>query len=83
MHSISVFIAQNTGEALHEFLKAGTYLVLFLFLLFYVVPQKNSREYFLKVIVVFTLIHSLIGVVQSLNIFSEFVEAKQLDTGLS
>ncbi len=72
LQALSVFVAQNTGEALHEFLKAGTYLILFLFLFLYVVPQRSSREYFLKTLVVFTIIHSFIGVVQSLNIFSEF-----------
>ncbi|MDA3883300.1 MAG: O-antigen ligase family protein [Bacteroidales bacterium] len=71
LHGISIFIAQNTEESLHEFLKTGSFFVFFIFLLLYIVPQKDSRTIFLKVMVLFTLLISVIGIVQALNLFSE------------
>ncbi|MEA3448109.1 MAG: O-antigen ligase family protein [Bacteroidota bacterium] len=71
LQGVGFFFAQNTGESLHEFLKTGSFFVLFFFLLLYIVPQKGSRTIFLKIMVLFTLLISIIGIVQALNMFSE------------
>lgn len=71
LQGLGIFIAQNTGESLHEFLKAGSFLVFFIFLLLYIVPQKDSRTIFLKIMVLFTVLISFVGIVQSIKVFSE------------
>jgi O-antigen ligase len=87
LQGISISYAQNTGEAFHEFLKTGSLYVFFLFMMLYVVPQKNSREIFLKVMVIFSLIISITGIIQALNIFSEngfsFNNARYIDGNFS
>jgi O-antigen ligase len=68
---ISVFRAHNTGEALHEFLKLFTYFTLFLYVTLYVLPKKNSREMFLKAVIVFSVIIAIVGTIQALRVFPE------------
>ncbi|MEA1874283.1 MAG: O-antigen ligase [Bacteroidota bacterium] len=71
LQGLGIFIAQNTGESLHEFLKTGSFLIFFIFLLLYVVPQKDSRTIFFKIMVLFTIFISFVGIVQSIKVFSE------------
>ncbi|MFO7864303.1 MAG: O-antigen ligase [Salinivirgaceae bacterium] len=66
---ISVFIAANTAEALHEFLKLFTFGVLFLYLILFVLPKEGSRALFLKASIILSLVVATIGVVQALDIF--------------
>lgn len=71
LNAISIFVAYNTGEALHETLKLLTFFILFVYLLLYVLPKEHSRKYFLRAAVIFALIISAIGIVQALQIFPE------------
>jgi len=72
LQGVSIIIATNTGEALHDLLKSGSYLVFFIFTTLYIIPQKDSRSIFLKNMVLFTILISAIGIFQSLNVFSEY-----------
>ncbi len=68
---ISIFVAANSAEALHEFLKVCTFFTLYIYLALYILPKENSRQLFLKAFVIFSLIASLVGVIQAFNIFPE------------
>ncbi|MDA3867647.1 MAG: O-antigen ligase family protein [Salinivirgaceae bacterium] len=68
---ISVFVADNTAEALHELLKLFTFAILFLYLILFVLPKERSRELFLKAAIALSLVVAAIGVVQALNIFTQ------------
>ena len=68
---ISIFVSQNTAEAVHEFLKTFTFFILFLYLVLFILPKENSKEFFLKAFIIFSLIVSAIGVIQIIQIFPE------------
>lgn len=67
---ISVFWATNKSEAIYEFLKRAVFFILFLYLILFVLQNKNSRLSLTKTFVIFSIIISLTGVVQILILLS-------------
>ncbi len=70
-NGISIFVADNTPEALHEFLKLCTFFTLYIYLALFIIPKQDSKQLFLKAFIIFSLIASLVGLIQAFNVFPE------------
>lgn len=69
---ISIFVADNTAEALHEFLKLCAFSMLFLYLLLFVLPKERSRDVFLKTAVLLSLVVGVIAIYQGFKFIPEY-----------
>ncbi|MFZ4740990.1 MAG: O-antigen ligase family protein [Bacteroidales bacterium] len=67
---ISIFWSTNKSEAIYEFLKRATFFILFIYLIIYILPKENSRLMLIRSFVLFSLIISVTGIIQILEVFS-------------
>lgn len=61
---ISIFIATNKPEAIHDFLKTTTFFAFFLYMVVFIIPKEKSRESAVMSFIIFGLIISIGGFIE-------------------